>query len=204
MTDYIAELIAENTELVPIREEIVRAAGMIADCYRAGGKVLICGNGGSAADSEHIAGELLKGFMKKRPLTETLAAKLPPELSERLQMSLPAVSLVSQTALMTAVINDLGSDLMYAQQVMGLGTENDILIGISTSGNAANVTNAFYAALAKGVRRIALTGEKDSKMSALADVTLQAPASSTPKVQEYHLKIYHAICAQVEESFFPL
>ena len=204
MTDYIAQLIKENAELAPIQEALEQAVGIITDCYRAGGKVLICGNGGSAADSEHIAGELLKGFMKKRPLFETLAAKLPPELAGRLQMSLPAVSLVSQTALMTAVINDLGSDLMYAQQVIGLGTENDVLIGISTSGNADNVTNAFHAAIAKGVRRIAMTGEKDSKMSALADITLRAPAISTPKVQEYHLKMYHAVCAQVEESFFPL
>ncbi len=204
MTDYIAELIAENEALASIEKEIKRAVDMIVDCYKAGGKVLICGNGGSAADSEHISGELLKGFMKKRPLTEELAAKLPAEIAERLQMSLPAVSLVSQTALMTAVINDLGSDLMYAQQVMGLGTEQDVIIGISTSGNAANVTNAFLVAGAKGTKRIAMTGARDSKMSGLAEITLRAPVTSTPKVQEYHLKIYHAICAQVEQYFFPV
>ena len=204
MTDHIANLIERNRELSPIREELAQAAELIVSCYQAGGKVLICGNGGSAADSEHIAGELLKGFLKRRPLPETLATKLPAGLAGRLQMGLPAVSLVSHSALLTAVINDLGSDLMYAQQVMALGTENDVLIGLSTSGNAENVVNAFHAAAAKGIRRIAMTGERDSRMSALADITLRVPASSTPEVQEYHLKLYHTLCAQVEEYFFPI
>lgn len=204
MTDHIANLIERNRELSPIRKELAQAVELIVSCYQAGGKALICGNGGSAADSEHIAGELLKGFLKRRPLPETLAAKLPAGLAGRLQMGLPAVSLVSHSALLTAVINDLGSDLMYAQQVMALGTENDVLIGLSTSGNAENVVNAFHAAAAKGIRRIAMTGERDSRMSALADITLRVPASSTPEVQEYHLKLYHALCAQVEEYFFPI
>ena len=185
--------------IYPIWRDAVKAA--IA-CYQDGGKILVCGNGGSAADSEHIVGELLKGFLKKRPLPLEVAAGMDAELSARLQMGLPAVSLVSQSAIITAVANDLGADLIFAQQVMGLGKPGDILIGISTSGNAKNVCQAFRAAKSKRMICIAMTGEADSEMSQLADFTLKAPSKSTPEVQEYHIKLYHAFCAAIESYFF--
>ena len=181
-----------------------RAVQAAVACYEAGGKLLVCGNGGSAADSEHIVGELMKGFLKKRPLSPAFAEKLDPALAASLQMGLPAVSLVSQSAVMTAVMNDLGADAVYAQQVMALGRSGDILIGLSTSGNAENVCRAFQTAKAKQMLCIALTGQEDSRMSRLADVTLRAPSRSTPRVQEYHIRLYHAFGAGVEAHFFPV
>jgi len=191
------------------RAEIEAVIAEIINCYRNGGKVLVCGNGGSAADSAHIVGELLKGFMSKRPLNSEMKAKLTAlcgehgELcAELLQDTLPAVDLTAMQAIITATANDTDPKLIYAQQVMGLGKPGDILIGISTSGNAANVVCAGIAAKALGVKTIALTGEHGGKMRELFDMTIAVPATSTPDIQELHLPIYHAICAEVEKEMF--
>ena len=202
MSLHIEKLLNTHPKLAELEQNIKGATEKIIYAYENGGKVLICGNGGSAADSEHIAGELLKGFLKKRPLTAQQKSALGDPLAGSLQQSLPAVSLVSQSGIMTAVINDLGADCVFAQQVMGLGCSGDVLIGISTSGNAKNVVNAFKVAKMKGLICIALTGANESEMSALCDVLLNVPALSTPDIQEYHLPVYHAICAEVEAHFF--
>lgn len=215
---YTKKLIAKYKELDSIEKSITDAIEMICGCYENGGKVLVCGNGGSAADSEHIVGELLKGFMKKRPLSEEQAKKIDTicqiaqtkgsniqsKISDRLQQSIPAISLVSQCAIQSAVINDLGADLMFAQQVMGLGKEGDVLIGLSTSGNASNVYNAFAVAKANGVKTIAFTGVHGGNLAAICDLLINAPSTSTPNVQEYHMCIYHAICADCEEKIFEI
>jgi phosphoheptose isomerase len=199
---YIERLINRYRELEAAEPDIRIAARLLIDCFEKGGKLLICGNGGSAADCEHMAGELLKGFMKKRPLSAGDAAVLGEELASRLQYGLPAIPLVSADGIMTAVINDLGGDMVFAQQVMALGTGQDLLMGISTSGNALNITNAIRAARLKGMKVLSLTGCRASKMSVLSDVCIKVPAESTPDVQEYHLPIYHALCAQTEAYFF--
>lgn len=180
-------------------KDIETAKDMIIDTYKKGGKVLVCGNGGSASDSEHIVGELMKGFISKRPVTDE---RIPEEIRSKLQGALPAISLPSQTSLLSAFCNDVDPAMMYAQLVYGYANESDILIGITTSGNSANVVNAAIVAKAKGARVIALTGAKDSKMSDISDVTIKAPETETYKVQEYHLPIYHHLCAETEKYFF--
>ena len=169
------------------------------DTYKNGGKVLVCGNGGSAADSEHIVGELMKGFMLKRTVTDE---RIPEHLRCGLQGALPAISLPSQSAILSAFINDVDPEMMYAQLVYGYANENDILIGLSTSGNSENVVNAAIVAKAKGAKVIALTGAKESKMNTISDITIKAPETETYKVQELHLPIYHYLCAETEKHFF--
>lgn len=206
----IAEFFASNCDLQPIQHTILQAAETIVECYRQGGKLLTCGNGGSCSDADHITGELMKGFLKKRPLDATLQQEIyaaAPDLREqqvadRLQMGLPAISLCTHSALMTAVANDLGPDLMFAQQVMALGCSGDLLIGISTSGNADNVYKAMAVAKAKGLRTLALTGGSGGKLAGLADTAIIVPSDKTPRVQEYHLAIYHFLCALAEQYFF--
>lgn len=204
--NFTRELLNRQKELEGLENTIHNAIEIICQCYENGGKVLVCGNGGSAADSEHIVGELLKGFMKKRPLNDKQANAIDEiaksEISSRLQQSIPAISLVSQSAIQSAIINDLGADLMFAQQVMGLGKKGDVLIGLSTSGNALNVYNAFAVAKANGVKTIAFTGEKGGELSKITDVLINVPSNITPIVQEYHLCIYHAICADCEARNF--
>ena len=172
---------------------------MILHTYQNGGKVLVCGNGGSAADSEHIVGELMKGFLLKRPVTDE---RLPERLRKGLQGSLPAISLPSQCAILSAFINDVDPEMMYAQLVYGYAKENDLLIGLSTSGNSKNVVNAIEVAKCLGVKTLSLTGSKDSRMSELSDVTIRVPETETYKVQEYHLPVYHYLCAEVERILF--
>lgn len=191
------------------RESIADAARAIADCYRAGGKILVCGNGGSAADAEHIVGELMKGFLKKRPvegaLAESIRAAAPKNadyLISNLQMPLRAVSLVNSVSLGTAFANDQAPDLVFAQQVLGLADAGDVLFGISTSGNSANVVYAVEVAKAMGCRTIALTGAGGGRLKPLADMTIEAPDTETYRIQEYHLPIYHALCIAAEEAFF--
>ena len=174
------------------KQEIEQALALLIETYRNGGKVLVCGNGGSAADSEHIVGELLKGFMSKRPVTDE---RIPEALRAELQGSLPAISLPSQCA-------DVSPEMVYAQLVYGYGKEGDVLIAISTSGNAANVAKAAEVARCIGVKTVALTGARDSKLSALATVTIKVPETETYKVQELHLPVYHYLCAEVEKELF--
>lgn len=181
------------------REDIEKALGMMIDTYKKGGKVLICGNGGSASDSEHIVGELLKGFMLKRPVTDE---RIPEHLRKGLQGSLPAISLPSQSAILSAFINDVDPEMMYAQLVYGYAKPEDLVIGLSTSGNSKNVVNALEVAKCVGAKTIAMTGERESKMSELSDVTIRVPETETYKVQEYHLPVYHYLCAGVEAYFF--
>ena len=187
-------LLERYPALEACRADIFAAVETICDAYRAGKKLILCGNGGSAADAEHIVGELMKGFLKKRPISEETRARLKaafPEdadyLADNLQGALPAVSLVNQIALGTAFANDQAADLVFAQQVLGLGQAGDVLIAISTSG---------------GVRTIALTGRSGGKLKALADVTITVPDDETYRIQELHLPVYHALCIAAEEEFF--
>jgi D-sedoheptulose 7-phosphate isomerase len=183
----------------------------VVRCYKNGGKALICGNGGSAADSGHIAAELMKGFMLKRPIPEAEKRKLselfPGEnggeyLADKLQRALPAISLCEHAALITAITNDVAADMIFAQQVYGYGARGDVLIAISTSGSAKNVINAVKTAKFKEMTSIGLTGESGGKLYGLCDITIRVPAVSTPEVQELHLPVYHAICMAVENKFF--
>lgn len=214
MSLTIETLLQNHPALATCCDSIESARALLVETYQSGGKLLLCGNGGSCADCDHIAGELLKGFLSHRPLSEedcmALADTLPegeadPDLyllAGQLQGGLPAISLPSQTAAVTAVSNDTDPALIFAQLVWALGQAGDTLICLSTSGNSRNVVLAAKAAKAKGLFVLALTGEADSALSALADVTVQVPAADTYRVQEYHLPVYHYLCAAVEEALF--
>lgn len=193
------ELMKAYPALAVCEEQIAGALRLMIDTYEAGGKILICGNGGSAADSEHFVGEMMKGFRCKRPVTDP---RIPAELRGGLQGALPAISLPSQISLQTAFINDVDADMMYAQLVYGYAADRDLLIGISTSGNAKNVVNAVRVAKALGVKTLALTGEGGGKLAGLCDVTVKVPATETYRIQEYHLPVYHYLCAATEAHFF--
>ena len=203
------ELLNRYPILYGCRAEIENAAKAIIDCYEKGGKLLLCGNGGSCADCEHIVGELMKGFLKKRPLCESKRADMKSrcdlvddELLSKLQGGLPAIAIPSITALNSAFCNDVDPELVYAQPLMALAKENDILIGISTSGNSKNVFGAVKVAKALGIKVIGLTGKTGGKLKESADICICAPETETFKIQELHLPIYHYICAQVEKYFF--
>ena len=187
------------------RDDIIKAYNVLITCYENGGTVLICGNGGSAADSEHIVGEFMKGFLKRRPLPAIDKEKIGDEtLFENMQGALPAISLVSQTSIVTAFMNDVEPNMVFAQQVYGYRNENNVLIGITTSGNSKNIVNAVKVANAFKMNTIGMTGESGGMLNSLCTVTLKAPVIETYRVQEYHLPIYHALCAMVESEFFEL
>lgn len=207
--NILERLISDNPALQVCRESIEKAFSILLKCYSNGGKVLVCGNGGSASDAEHIVGELMKGFLLKRRLKDEdikrIKAAYPEDceyLSSHLQGALPAISLVSQTSISSAFVNDVAADMVYAQQVYGYGRKGDVLIGLSTSGNSKNVVNAIKAAKAFGLAAIGLTGEGGGAMKELCDATITVPASETYRIQEYHLPIYHALCAMLEYEFF--
>ena len=181
------------------KDSIEEALQLLIETYRNGGKVLVCGNGGSAADSEHIVGELMKGFMSKRPVTDE---RIPEALRAELQGALPAISLPSQSAILSAYANDVSPEMVYAQLVYGYGKPEDLLIALSTSGNSKNVVKAVEVANCLGMTTVALTGEKESKLSELSTVTVQVPETETYKVQELHLPVYHYLCAEVEKTLF--
>ena len=193
------ELLTRYPALAECEADIKKALELMIETYKNGGKVLICGNGGSASDSAHIVGELMKGFLLPRKVTDE---RISPDLREHLQGGLPAIALCSHEALMMAFINDVKPDMVYAQQVYGYAKENDLVIGITTSGNSSNVVNAIRVAKDMGVKTIGLTGEKGGKIAELSDVTIKVPETETYKVQEYHLPVYHYICAKTEEAFF--
>ena len=195
----LEELLTRYPALEACRADILAAATLLLDTYKNGGKVLVCGNGGSCADSEHIVGELMKGFLLKRPVTDE---RIPADLQAGLQGGLPAISLPSQTAVLSAFINDVDPSMLYAQLVYGYGQPGDLLIGLSTSGNSDNVVKAARVAQAIGVKTLALTGERESKLSALCDVTVRVPETETFKVQELHLPVYHYLCAATEAAMF--
>jgi phosphoheptose isomerase len=203
------KLITRCPDLEECLADIERASAVLAACYRGGGKLLVCGNGGSAADSEHIVGELMKGFNARRPVPGALREQLTQQfaqdgayLADHLQGALPAISLVSQTALMTACANDLAGDMVYAQQVYGYGRPGDTLLAISTSGNARNVVHALQLGCTLGLHTIGLTGRHGGAMVGLAEILIRVPWDRTPDIQERHLAIYHAICARLETEFF--
>ena len=193
------ELLTRYPALAECEADIKKALELMIETYKNGGKVLICGNGGSASDSAHIVGELMKGFLLPRQVTDE---RISPDLREHLQGGLPAIALCSHEALMMAFINDVKPDMVYAQQVYGYAKENDLVIGITTSGNSSNVVNAIRVAKDMGVKTIGLTGEKGGKIAELSDVTIKVPETETYKVQEYHLPVYHYLCAKTEEAFF--
>lgn len=196
------DLFAHYPALAPAADTLERAKDLLIETYVSGGKLLLCGNGGSAADCDHIAGELLKGFASERKLTPELRCALGEDLASRLQMGLPAISLPSQGAVISAFCNDVDAKTVYAQLTLALAKPGDVLICISTSGNSANVVAAAQTAKALGVRVIALVGEKECALDAYASVALHAPACETYRVQEYHLPMYHWLCAEVEDYFF--
>jgi len=206
---HVDLLIERYPKLAPCREAIINGFLILEESYKNGGKLLIAGNGGSAADSEHIVGELMKAFKLPRKLKEDFKEKLISEhaelgtvLAENLQGALPTIALDGHLALTTAYMNDCEPLLCFAQQVNGFGNNGDVFLGISTSGNSKNVLYAAVCAKAKGMKVIGLTGEKDSKLSELADVCIQAPSCETYMIQEYHLPIYHCLCLMLEEKFF--
>ena len=179
--------------------ELDRAVEIIVKSMQNGGKLLVCGNGGSASDSAHIVGELVKGFLKRRPLPADWDAALD---HAPLQMGLPAIDLTAQGAVIAAVVNDLGGESMFAQQVLAYGNAGDVLLGITTSGNAKNVCLAAKTARLKGMTVIGMTGTGGGRLAELADVTIQAPDQETYRIQEIHIQYYHELCARVEAAFF--
>jgi len=206
---YIDLLIERYPELNVIKEDIINAYLILEECYQNGGKVLIAGNGGSAADSEHIVGELMKGFKNPRKLSneekENLInanKELGEVLANNLQGALPAIALDGHLALTTAYMNDCEPLLCFAQQVNGYGKKDDVFLGISTSGNSKNVLYAATVARAKGLKVIGLTGQNDSKLSEYADVCIKVPNVETYMVQELHLPIYHCLSLMLEDRFF--
>ena len=193
------DLLTRYPQLNICKNDIENALALMIDTYKKGGKILVCGNGGSSADADHIVGELMKGFLKSRKVTDE---RIPQELREKLQGALPAISLSAHTSLMTATINDNDADMVFAQQVYGYANKNDLLIAISTSGNSQNVVNAVKVAKTLGVKVVALTGQTGGMLKEMADVTICAPSTETYKIQEYHLPIYHYLCAKVENEIF--
>ncbi|MBE6937490.1 MAG: SIS domain-containing protein [Ruminococcaceae bacterium] len=204
----IARFSEKNPTLVPLLPVINEAVEAIIACYEQGGRVFCCGNGGSSSDSAHIVGELLKGFLCERPQSDEMKARLSNHgplgqlMAEKLQGSLAGIDLTTQQAIMSAVANDTDPVLMYAQQLWGLGRKGDVLIGISTSGNAKNVLAAGIAADILGMTSISFTGEKGGLMGEKFNIAIKAPSNWTPEVQEYHIAIYHLLCALVEAHFF--
>lgn len=189
--------------------EIERTLEEMIRCYCRSGKIMTCGNGGSCADADHIVGELMKGFLKKRPLSDSrkqaMKARFPAlddPILERLQEGLPALSLCSLTALNTAFCNDTDPNLIYAQSVLGLGKPEDLLLCISTSGNANNVCAAAEVANALGITVIGLTGAGGGKLKEITDICIRVPETETYKIQELHLPVYHYLCAATESYFF--
>ncbi len=206
---YIDLLILRYPQLIVVKDCIVEAYQILEESYTNDGKLLVAGNGGSAADAEHIVGELMKGFVNPRKLEAeysdaliTVNKELGRVLSENLQGALPAIALDGHLALTTAYLNDCEPLLCFAQQVNGYGRKSDVFLGISTSGNSRNILYAATVAKAKGMKVIGLTGEKDSKLSEISDTCIQVPETETYKIQELHLPVYHCLCLMLEDTFF--
>ena len=207
--EYLEELTSRYPVLEAVKGDVLAAYEILRDCYAGGGKLMIAGNGGSCADSEHIVGELMKGFVKRRPVSNEFAAALQEadekrgeELASCLQGGLPAIALTGHAGLATAFLNDVNGEMIYAQQLYGYGKKGDVFMGISTSGNAENVMYAAVTAKAKGLKVIGLTGKTGGKLAKLADVAIIVPEQETYKIQELHLPIYHALCLMLEDRFY--
>ncbi|MBO6012315.1 MAG: SIS domain-containing protein [Bacteroidales bacterium] len=209
MEEQLNLLVERYPQLLVCREDIKKAYQLLETAYSNGRKLLVCGNGGSASDSEHIVGELMKEFKLKRKVYGDQAAALKavdPELgqvlADNLQGALPAICLTGHSSLTTAFMNDANADLIFAQQVNGYGKPGDIFLGISTSGNSKNVLYAAVNAKAKGLKVIGLTGAKENRLMKFADVCIRVPETETYKIQEYHLPVYHCLCMMLENKFF--
>ena len=206
---HVDMLMERYPSLSVCKEDIIKAYECLEESYTNGRKLLVCGNGGSASDSEHIVGELMKEFKLKRKVyaeqadaMKTIDPELGITLAQHLQGALPAITLTAHSSLTTAFMNDSEPVLVFAQQVNGYGKEGDCFLGISTSGNSMNVIYAAVTAKARDLKVIGLTGEKESKLSKLADVCIRVPETETYKVQELHLPVYHCLCMMLEEHFF--
>lgn len=209
MEEHLNHLIDRYPKLIVCKEDIMRAYELLETAYQSGRKLLVCGNGGSASDSEHIVGELMKEFKLKRKIygnQATALKEIDPELgqvlADNLQGALPAISLTGHSALQTAYMNDAVPELVFAQQVNGYGKAGDVFLGISTSGNSKNVLYAAVNAKAKGLKVIGLTGAKENKLMKFADVCIRVPETETYKIQELHLPVYHCLCLMLEQKFF--
>jgi len=206
---HISALEERYPQLSVCNDAIKGAYEIMEQAYANDRKLLVCGNGGSASDSEHIVGELMKEFKLKRKVYQNQAdamkridSELGSVLAEHLQGALPAITLTGHSSLTTAFMNDSLPELIFAQQVNGYGKAGDVFLGISTSGNSRNVLFAAVAAKAKGLKVIGLTGAKDCRLAHLADLCIQVPETETYKIQELHLPVYHCLCMMLEEHFF--
>lgn len=206
---HIQTLIERYPKLIVCKNDIEKAYELLEDTYSKERKLLVCGNGGSASDSEHIVGELMKEFKLKRKVyadqaesMKAIDSEMGTTLAENLQGALPAICLTGHSSLTTAFMNDANADLVFAQQVNGYGKANDVFLGISTSGNSKNVVYAAITAKAKGLKIIGLTGQKESKLSKMADCCIRVPEMETYKIQELHLPVYHCLCLMLEDHFF--
>ena len=209
LMNHIDTLIDRYPKLIVCKEDIIKAFELMLEAFNNKRKLLVCGNGGSASDSEHIVGELMKEFKLKRKVyadqAEAMKAIDPDmgtTLAENLQGALPAICLTGHSSLTTAFMNDANADLVFAQQVNGYGKANDVFLGISTSGNSKNVCYAAITAKSKGLKVVGLTGAKESKLSKMAHCSIRVPETETYKIQELHLPVYHCLCLMLEEHFF--
>jgi D-sedoheptulose 7-phosphate isomerase len=206
---YLKKLLNNYPALAVCKSDIEKSYEQLVNTYNRGGKLLICGNGGSAADADHIVGELMKGFQSPRKLPEAFQKKListdsetGAEIYKKLQGSLPAIDLSSQSGIITATLNDIHGKYIFAQQIIGYGKEEDSLLAISTSGNSEDILTAITVAKAKGMKTIGLSGESGGKMAEKCDIIIKAPSKETARIQEYHLPIYHTLCLMLEAKFF--
>lgn len=206
---YIDQLVERYPALSVCKKDIEAAATAMIESFKNGGKLLVAGNGGSCADSDHITGELLKSFCKRRApeasfidAIKAIDADTGSYLADKLEGSLPAIALTNNTALMTASLNDVDGNVLFAQQVMGYGKKEDVFLGISTSGNSKDVVYATVVAKAKGVKTIGLLGKNGGKLKPLCDISIVVPENETFMIQELHLPIYHALCLEIEEAFW--
>lgn len=206
---HLDDLIKRYPKLEVCRKEIANAYSILETAYSNGRKLLVSGNGGSASDSEHIVGELMKEFKLKRKVYQEqaeemrkISSELGEVLAENLQGALPAISLTGHSSLTTAFMNDSEPELIFAQQVNGYGKPGDVYLGISTSGNSKNVLYAAVTAKSKGLMVIGLTGQRENRLMKYADVCIRVPETETYKIQELHLPVYHCLCMMLEDKFF--
>ena len=209
--NFINEFFTRHPDLLPLQEQILQAGDVVKTAFQNGNKLLICGNGGSCADCDHIAGEFLKGFLLKRPVPAEVQnamtekyGEMGSEIAGKLQMGLPTISLITHSAAISAFENDVDPELIYAQQVLAYGKPGDVLIGISTSGGANNVAAAVMTANSIGVHTIGLTGKDGGRLAQLAELSLIMPKCETYRIQEDHLAVYHLLCAVVEYEIFEM
>ena len=209
MNTRLSSLFERYPALQTCEPELRAAFDVLAAAYRNGNKLLVCGNGGSAADSDHIVAELMKGFLKRRPIPTEHVAQLEPagsagkKIAARLEGTLAAISLPSQMSILTATANDGDFEMVFAQQVYGLGKPGDVLLAISTSGTSKNIVNAVIVANAFGLKSIALTGRSGGDLAPLADIAIKVPSDSVAEIQELHLPVYHWLSTELEAAFFP-